>query len=72
MLASCTSLPPFFHGFTHFKLHIAPYRITLSHRLEMAGQSKHVWYGVGELRDAPLPAPVKKLLLALFSGPGSH
>jgi A/G-specific adenine glycosylase len=26
----------------------------------------HVWYPVSRLADAPLPAPVKKLLLAVF------
>ena len=67
ILASCERLPSFSHGFTHFKLDIAPFRIQLRSRLEMAGEPTHVWYGVERLADAPLPAPVKKLLLALFS-----
>jgi A/G-specific adenine glycosylase len=64
-LAAYDSLPRFSHTFTHFKLHIAPYRVKLSRRLEMAGQLEHVWYGTDKLLDAPLPAPVKKLLLAV-------
>lgn len=59
------NLPPLAHGFTHFKLHIAPYRIRLTRRLQSAGQLTHVWYAISDLADAPLPAPVKKLLLEL-------
>ena len=63
---SCESLPSFTHVFTHFKLHITPYRVRLARRLHMAGQTNHVWYEADKLADAPLPAPVKKLLLAVF------
>lgn len=62
-------LPGISHGFTHFKLHITPYRIRLAHRLELAGQLNHVWYPADRLAEAPLPAPVKKLLLAVFRAP---
>lgn len=65
-VASCARLQPFSHGFTHFKLHIAPYQVTLGYRLETAAQSDHVWYAVDRVADAPLPAPVKKLLLSLL------
>jgi A/G-specific adenine glycosylase len=61
-LASCERLQSFSHGFTHFKLDISPYRITLANRRELAGQTGHVWYEVGKLAHAPLPAPVKRLL----------
>ena len=64
--ASCERLQPFSHGFTHFKLHVSPYRIRLARRLDMVGQASHVWYRTDKLLDAPLPAPVKKLLLAVF------
>lgn len=65
-LASCERLQAFSHGFTHFKLHIAPYRVRLARRQELVGQRTHVWYGADKLAEAPLPAPVKKLLLAVF------
>jgi A/G-specific adenine glycosylase len=65
-VASCERLQPFSHGFTHFKLHVAPYRVRLERRLELAGQLNHVWYAADRLATAPLPAPVKKLLLAVF------
>ena len=60
-------LPQLSHGFTHFKLHISPYRISLARRATLAAEQAAVWYDGGTLVDAPLPAPVKKLLLAVFS-----
>ncbi|HCN87867.1 MAG TPA: A/G-specific adenine glycosylase [Oxalobacteraceae bacterium] len=65
--ASYERMTPFAHVFTHFKLHIAPYRVHLARRLDMAAQGNHIWYGADKLSDAPLPAPVRKLLLAVFS-----
>ena len=62
---SWRALTPFAHGFTHFKLQIKPYLVMLSRRVERVGEDSHVWYETAELVDAPLPAPVKKLLLAL-------
>jgi A/G-specific adenine glycosylase len=59
-------LHPFAHVFTHFKLQVTPYRVRLAQRAELAGEGAYVWYGTDRLADAPLPAPVKKLLLGLF------
>ncbi|UVW29130.1 A/G-specific adenine glycosylase [Massilia sp. H6] len=57
------ALRPLVHVFTHYKLHIAPWQVTLSAR---AGASaRHVWWDLERIDAAPLPAPVKKLLLAL-------
>lgn len=67
MLASCEPLARLTHGFTHFKLHISPFRISLASRLDFAGQGSHVWYDAEKISRAPLPAPVKKLLLKIFS-----
>ena len=53
------------HVFTHYKLHIAPYRVTLARRLDMAAQASYVWMDAARLADAALPAPIKKLLLEL-------
>ena len=66
VLASHQRLQPFSHGFTHFKLHVAPYQVALSRRHLIAGQAEHVWYPIGKLAEGPLPAPVKKLLLELL------
>jgi A/G-specific adenine glycosylase len=65
-VARCEPLPVFSHGFTHFKLHVAPYRVQLSRRKQMAAESGHVWLDVDSVASAALPAPVKKLLLAMF------
>lgn len=59
-------LQPFTHVFTHFKLHVTPYRLHLARRLPIAAQGAHVWYHADKLVNAPLPAPVKKLLLAVL------
>lgn len=53
------------HVFTHYKLHIAPYRITLAQRRMMAAQAAYVWLPLAQLGEAALPAPIKKLLLEL-------
>lgn len=64
-IESVETLLPIVHVFTHYKLHIVPCRITLAHRVLLAGEATHVWYDTARLADAPLPAPVKKLLLEL-------
>ncbi|CAN5220685.1 A/G-specific adenine glycosylase [soil metagenome] len=63
---SCLPLPAISHGFTHFKLTISPYRISLARRLDLARQSTHVWVDENRLASAALPAPIKKLLLGIF------
>jgi A/G-specific adenine glycosylase len=66
-LGAFERLPSISHGFTHFKLHISPYQLRLKRRLDLAGQMDFVWYDAARLPEAPLPAPVKKLLLAHIS-----
>jgi A/G-specific adenine glycosylase len=65
-----TALTPFSHAFTHFKLHVAPYRVDLTRRHAELREPGMVWFDAARLADAPLPAPVKKLLLAVFGGGG--
>jgi A/G-specific adenine glycosylase len=62
-------LLPVTHVFTHYKLHITPCRIALARRHDLAAQGGHVWYEGAKIAQAPLPAPVKKLLLELFEAP---
>ncbi|SFD87919.1 A/G-specific adenine glycosylase [Massilia yuzhufengensis] len=57
------ALRPLVHVFTHYKLHIAPWQVRLSARGGATG--RHVWWDLQAIADAPLPAPVKKLLLEL-------
>jgi A/G-specific adenine glycosylase len=54
------ALLPMVHVFTHYKLHIMPYRVALSSRGELP--DGYVWWKLEEIANAPLPAPVKKLL----------
>lgn len=61
-VAGCAPLPEFFHVFTHFRLRIAPYRVSLARRLDLAAEAGHIWYDGTRLAEAPLPAPVRKLL----------
>jgi A/G-specific adenine glycosylase len=64
--ASIEPLPPFSHGFTHFKLHVAPYRVRLAKRFYVAAEMEHQWIATGTLANAPLPAPIKKLLMRIY------
>ena len=58
-------LPEFTHVFTHFKLHIKPMLVHLSQRTNMIAEVRYTWFDLSKLTLAPLPAPVKNLLLAL-------
>lgn len=57
------ALLPLVHVFTHYKLHIAPYRIGLARRAEL--DARYAWWDMAGIEQAPLPAPVKKLLAQL-------
>ena len=57
------TLLPLTHGFTHYKLHIHPRQVALSARaVDVDG---FVWWDLDKIEKAPLPAPVKKLLVQL-------
>jgi A/G-specific adenine glycosylase len=57
------ALLPLVHVFTHYKLHIHPQRIVLSERGVL--EAGYVWWDLADIGNAPLPAPVKKLLTQL-------
>lgn len=57
------ALLPLVHVFTHYKLHIHPHRVDLEKRA--AAQPGYVWWDLANIEQAPLPAPVKKLLAQL-------
>ena len=57
------TLLPLVHGFTHYKLHIAPLHIALTEHAP--APPEHLWWSLGDIELAPLPAPVKKLLADL-------
>lgn len=62
----CVPLQSFVHVFTHFKLKITPYYIEVKNCLYHLNDSNYFWFSIRELRTAPLPSPVKKLLLNIF------
>ena len=66
VFAGYTRLTPFSHAFTHFKLHVSPCLVRLVRRHDQVGQGGHGWHRPESLRQAPLPAPVKQLLLEFF------
>jgi A/G-specific adenine glycosylase len=59
-VAETEALLPLAHGFTHYKLHIHPYRIALQSRGETP--AAYVWWDLARIEDAALPSPIKKLL----------
>lgn len=61
-------LQPFTHVFTHFRLQVTPFRARVASIRPFAGEQRHVWMAKSDLKDAALPAPVKKLLLGLYQG----
>ena len=58
-------LAEFTHVFTHFKLCITPKLVRLSHRTDRIEEARYTWFDMSKLALAPLPAPVKNLLLML-------
>jgi A/G-specific adenine glycosylase len=63
--ARVEALPPFTHGFTHFRLEISPWRLDVRRRGGTASEGARMWLALDEARGAALPAPVKKLLATL-------
>ena len=62
-IAELHELPAFRHAFTHFRLSVRPFQISLRHRYRLAGQTELSWYKTAALASAALPTPVRKLLL---------
>lgn len=59
-------LADFMHGFTHYKLHVKPWYVTVARRAALREPMQgEQWLGMDALSDAALPAPVKKLLEGL-------
>ncbi len=57
------ALLPLVHVFTHYRLHIAPFKVALAARAQ--APARHLWWQLSDIERAPLPAPVKKLLIDL-------
>jgi A/G-specific adenine glycosylase len=56
-----STLPPFTHTFTHFKLHITPVLM----RVTQKRASDRMWFSVADALQAAIPTPVRQLLKKL-------
>ena len=61
-------LETFTHTFTHFKLHITPLKIQLSHKPLRAAQPGSVWLDVEEAMGGAIPTPVRAMLNKVVRG----
>jgi A/G-specific adenine glycosylase len=64
-VASVRRLPALEHGFTHFRLQVAPLRCGVRRILPQAAAPGRIWIDLPDAARAAVPAPVRKLLLAL-------
>jgi len=60
-----TRLPLLRHGFTHFTLDVTPVVCRLEVAASFLAEPGQVWLVLEEAAQAAIPAPVRKLLLAL-------
>ncbi len=60
------------HVFTHFKLHLRPWLVTMAHSAESSAAtgSQQAWMSAGEVAGAGLPSPIRKIAEALAPGDG--
>lgn len=63
-VVSMEYLEPFVHTFSHFRLLVTPCVIELSKPNPTVAERSCLWYDMEKLDDAPIPAPVRKLLSA--------
>lgn len=61
-IESVQPLAGFVHGFTHYRLSVAPVQVRLRERHLMAAQSEYQWRALADIHSAALPSPVRKLL----------
>jgi A/G-specific adenine glycosylase len=64
-LESVERLAPVKHGFTHFTLDIQPMLCRIGGVANALAEPGYRWFSLDEVAGAGLPAPVKRLLLAL-------
>ncbi len=62
MASEGVRLEAFTHTFTHFKLHITPLKIQLSHKFLGVAQPGSLWLDVEEALRAAIPTPVRAML----------
>lgn len=71
-VSGVTRMAPFAHTFTHFKLHLQPWLVTLDAARPASGVgAQQAWLTAHEIAQAGLPAPVRRIAQAL-SGDGAQ
>ena len=58
-------LPTLEHGFTHYTLTIQPIKVAITKQTLQVSEPGSMWLNLDDIESAALPAPVKKILLAL-------
>ena len=58
-------LAGFMHGFTHYRLSVAPLKVMLQQRYPMAAPPNYLWRPLADIGAAALPSPVRKLLATI-------
>ena len=59
-------LPDVEHGFTHFSLTISPQRLQVVSLVPHAAEGAQQWLSPAKLREAAIPAPVRRIVETLF------
>jgi A/G-specific adenine glycosylase len=68
-IAAPEALAALAHGFTHFRLDIAPWRCAVERRLPLLREPDYIWLPLAEAGDAAIPVPVRKILKQLRVAP---
>jgi A/G-specific adenine glycosylase len=63
--AEVRALEPFEHAFTHFTLHVKPWRMRVRRTAPLAAEKPGAWASLDDLGDLALPAPVRRLLASI-------
>jgi len=64
-VADSFALPKFAHTFTHFKLNIKPLVVKVPRKIKCQLKPGNMWLDVNDALLAAIPAPVRKILLAI-------
>ncbi len=62
---SVSTLPPFRHAFTHYRLIIHPVCLAVGERKTLPDSGDHLWLDQADVLSAAIPTPVRKILKLL-------
>jgi A/G-specific adenine glycosylase len=71
-IGAAQDLPRVDHGFTHFRLTIAPQRLEVTALEPRAGETRWQWLALARAAEAPIPAPVRTIIARLAGGRDEH